>query len=178
MLIKQHLGQNKNNELSWSELGRICSYSRMCKEAMIGHFSVHTLLRHIAVLRVTLQTWCETPEKGGARLGKVSAGRQKLLSVLKGDDRVHFVDVVRAVPENSSEVVCVRRVVQLYLLAESSVLGERVNLSFVINDLNGTAGYRKIKKIIFNALQEWGLFVVFAKHCQNTQALFTISASL
>lgn len=68
----------------------------------------------------------------------MSAGRQRLLSVLKGDDRVHFVDVVRAVPENSSEVVCVGRVVQLYLLAESAVLGERVNLSFVINNLNGT----------------------------------------
>lgn len=69
-----------------------------------------------------------------------SAERQTLLSVLKRDDRVHFVDVIRAVPENSSEVVCVWRVVQLNLLAESSVLGERVNLSFVINNLSGTEG--------------------------------------
>lgn len=61
-----------------------------------------------------------------------------LLSVLKGDDRVHFVDVVWAVPEDSSEVVCVGRVVHLYLVAESSVLGERVYLPFIINDLDGT----------------------------------------
>ena len=67
--------------------------------------------------------------------------RQELLSVLKGDDGVHFVDVVRAVPENSSEVVRVGRVVHLYLVAESSVLGERVNFAFVINDLNETRGY-------------------------------------
>ena len=71
---------------------------------------------------------------------RVSAERQTLPSVLERYDRVHFVDVIRAVPENSSEVVCVWRVVQLNLLAESSVLGERVNLSFVINNLNGTEG--------------------------------------
>lgn len=79
--------------------------------------------------------------EGRARLSEAPAGGQRLLSVLKGDDRVHFVDVVGAVPENSSEVVCVRRVVQLYLLAESPVLGERVNLTFVINNLDGTGGY-------------------------------------
>lgn len=63
------------------------------------------------------------------------------LSVLKGDDRVHFVHVVRSVPENPGEVVCVGRVVHLYLVAEPPVLGERVNLSFVINHLNEIKGY-------------------------------------
>lgn len=61
----------------------------------------------------------------------------QLLSVLKGDHGVHFVHMKRAVPENSGEVVCVWRVVQLDLLAESSMLGERINLSFIINNLNG-----------------------------------------
>lgn len=89
-------------------------------------------------LRAALQIWC-----GECRLSAVSAGRQTLLSVLKGDDRVHFVDVVRAVPEHPREVVGVRRVVQLYLLAESAVLWERVNLSFVINNLRWKAGWRK-----------------------------------
>lgn len=59
-------------------------------------------------------------------------------SVLKGDDRVHFVDVVRAVPENPCEVVCVGRVVHLYLVAESSIFGEGVHLAFVIDDLQET----------------------------------------
>lgn len=58
----------------------------------------------------------------GVKDGHDSAGRKKLLSVLKGDDRVHPVDMVRPVPENSSEVICIRRIVQLYLLAESSIL--------------------------------------------------------
>lgn len=51
--------------------------------------------------------------------------------------------MVQAVPENPSEVVCVRGVVQLYLLAESSVFGEGVNLPFVMNNLNGTGAQRE-----------------------------------
>lgn len=66
----------------------------------------------------------------------------KLLSVLKGDDRVHSVHVKRAVPEHSGEIVCVRRVVEFYLMAESCVLGERVHVPFVINHLKGTRSER------------------------------------
>lgn len=96
-----------------------------------------TFFGHIAVLCVTLWTWCETPGEGGVGLSHSPAGRWRLLSVLKGDHRVHFVDVVRAIPENSREVVCVGRVVHLYLVAESPVLGERVYLSFIVNHLKG-----------------------------------------
>lgn len=46
------------------------------------------------VLCVTLWIWCETLKKGRAGLSELSAGRQELLSVLKGDDRVYFVHVV------------------------------------------------------------------------------------
>lgn len=60
----------------------------------------------------------------------------ELLSELEGDDRVHFVDLVRAVPEHPREVVGVRRVVELQLLAEPPVLGHGVNLVFVVNNLN------------------------------------------
>lgn len=59
-------------------------------------------------------------------------------SVLKRDDRVHFVDVVPAIPENSSEVVRVGRVVHLYLVAESPMFGEGIKLSFVIKNLKAT----------------------------------------
>lgn len=74
-------------------------------------------------------------EESGDRLkSSLSSGEAgKLLSVLKGDDGVHFVDVIRAVPENSGEIVRVGRVVHLYLVAESPVLREGVDLSFVIN---------------------------------------------
>lgn len=74
-------------------------------------------------------------EKSGDGLkSSLSSGEAgKLLSVLKGDDGVHFVDVIRAVPENSGEIVRVGRVVHLYLVAESPVLREGVDLSFVIN---------------------------------------------
>ena len=83
-------------------------------------------------------------EKSRDGLSQVSAERRRrrLLSVLKGDDRVHFVDVVRTVPENSGEIVCVGRVVHLYLVAEPPVLREGVDLSFVIYDLNGTRAHR------------------------------------
>lgn len=61
--------------------------------------------------------------------------RQKLTSVLKRDDRVHFIDMVRSVPKYSGEVIFVGRIVQLYLLAESSVLGEGIHHSSVIHNL-------------------------------------------
>lgn len=80
--------------------------------------------------------------RGVAWPGEASAGRPELLSVLKGDDRVYSVHVERAVPEHSGEIVCVRRVVEFYLLAESCVLGERVHVSFVINNLDGRRSER------------------------------------
>lgn len=59
------------------------------------------------------------------------------LSVLEGDDRVDFVDMVRAVPEDPAEVVDIRGVVHLDLVAESSVLGKGIHLSFLIHYLGG-----------------------------------------
>lgn len=94
------------------------------KAAMLSHFSVHVVQPHTAVPWSTCR---ETLAKGPP-------------SVLKGDDTVHLVDVIRAVPENPREVVRVRGVVQLYLPAEASILGERVNLLSVVNDLNRRAG--------------------------------------
>lgn len=73
----------------------------------------------------------------------------ELPSVLKGDDRVHSVHVERAVPEHSGEIVCVRRVVEFYLMAESGVLGKRVHVSFVVNHLNGVRSERGQKLITF-----------------------------
>lgn len=46
--------------------------------------------------------------------------------------------MVRAVPEDSGEVVSVGRVVHLYLVAESSVLREGVCVPSVVNDLKRT----------------------------------------
>lgn len=69
-----------------------------------------------------------------------SSVKPHLLSVLKGDDGVDFVHVVRAVPENSSEVICVGRVVHLYLMTEASMFGEGVNLSFVKHSLHRRTG--------------------------------------
>ena len=57
------------------------------------------------------------------------------MSVLEGDDRVDFVDVIGAIPEDSGEVVGVRRVVQLDLVTETSMFGKRVHLSFIIHHL-------------------------------------------
>lgn len=57
-------------------------------------------------------------------------------SVLKRDDGVDFVDVVRTVPKNPGEVVRVRRVVHFDFAAESPVFGERVHLSFVIDHMS------------------------------------------
>ena len=56
-------------------------------------------------------------------------------SVLKGDDGVDLVHVVRSVPEDSGEVVCVGGVVHLDLVTKASVFGEGVHLPFVINHL-------------------------------------------
>lgn len=53
----------------------------------------------------------------------------------------------RAVPEHSGEIVCVRRVVEFYLMAESCVLGEGVHVSLVINHLNVTKSGRGEKVI-------------------------------
>lgn len=70
---------------------------------------------------------------------------QEAKSVLKRDDRVHFVDMVRSVPKYSSKVIFVGRIVQLYLLTESSILGERVHLSSVIHNLQ-EKGHKKIMR--------------------------------
>lgn len=67
-------------------------------------------------------------------------GEGRPRSELKGDDGVDFVHVVRAVPEHPGEVVCVGRVVHLQLVAEAAVLGEGVDLSFVMNHLDQTKG--------------------------------------
>lgn len=66
--------------------------------------------------------------------------RQKLTSVLKRDDRVHFIHMVWTVPKYSGEVIFVGRIVQLYLLAESSILGEGIHHSFVIHNLQEKGG--------------------------------------
>lgn len=70
---------------------------------------------------------------------------QEAKSVLKRDDRVHFVDMVWSVPKYSSKVIFVGRIVQLYLLTESSILGERVHLSSVIHNLQ-EKGHKKIMR--------------------------------
>lgn len=62
------------------------------------------------------------------------------MSVLKGDDRVDSVDVVRAVPEHSREVVGVWRVVHFDLVTESPVLGECVHFPIVIHHLEEDRG--------------------------------------
>lgn len=54
---------------------------------------------------------------------------------MKGDDRVDFVDMVRAVPEHSREVVGVWRVVHFDLVTESPMFGESVHFPFVIHHL-------------------------------------------
>lgn len=74
--------------------------------------------------------------------GSLSAARTELPSVLKRDDRVDFVHVVRSVPEHSGEVVGIRRVVHLDFVAESSVFGKGVNFSFVVDDLQENKRYR------------------------------------
>lgn len=66
--------------------------------------------------------------------------RQKLTSVLKRDDRVHFIDMVWSVPKYSGEVIFVGRIVQLYLLAEPSVLGEGIHHPSVIHNLQEKGG--------------------------------------
>lgn len=67
------------------------------------------------------------------------------MSVLEGDDRVHFVDMVRAVPEHSREVVGVWRVVHFDLVTEPPMLGESVHFPVVIHHLaeNGEITYNK-----------------------------------
>ena len=45
--------------------------------------------------------------------------------------------MIGAVPEDSGEVVGVRRVVQLDLVTETPVFGKRVHLTFIIHHLVG-----------------------------------------
>lgn len=69
------------------------------------------------------------------------------VSVLEGEDGVDFVDVVRAVPEHSREVVGVWGVVHFNLVTESAVLREGVHFTFIVHHLVENREITKQQKV-------------------------------